>query len=892
MVKLKDQVQAASAERSILMSYCASLPFFEQEILPHLQTIGLGEVTVLLGEADYRASVSDYVQSAGVRYRFHPLRLPHPLANFHPKLYLLCGPLRTELLVASANLTPSGFQSNLEIVDRLVISAEERTDARAFGQYAEMLRRLAKLDPSLPQSVTRTLLQSAESIEKTVGGEVRSEGPHFLHSLDEPLLQQLRTIVGPLPVHRIDIISPFFDAKSTAVLKVAESFPDAKIHIVKDGSPQSLNGKALIHLGERVVVDEQVFAEDTPQRKLHAKVMALHGSGREWLITGSANMSRRAWLTRASEKAFAGNVEAIVVREVEPGTMATLLNGISKRRIDHTELRFSQPEQNSPLQSPVGIIDAQLEHGRIRVRLTAAEEDLREEGALLVFIEQNGRRMECSHSLKVDERVLSVDIGKHVLASDQAILLVVEFTSHKKSTSARAWVSVPSALLRTAEQRKMRDSVNYAASYLFPTDDESVPLAEALERFFGGFWGRLRSVPNASSKANTGMDEPSENELTEDDFIVLERDLGRVRQSVHKTLEHLSALANFLRDLVLAPNELAPADMEEDYDFDRGEHGNPHIPSAVSNLSAAVFLAKAAESFFETIAKALEQPINSVTAPLIMNIPGAALAFMELRAHVQKRCSLPKDHTFAYEMRDSLNRLLSLDGIIVGGTSGWLMLAMGSKGSRIQVEGVLTDAKRRKELESMVVAGLTLEGPIESSDTFASSILAGLEFLLGVSLRPGASGVEAAGKSEVIIDASDSTKDDIQNKLRGTLHIQAARRWSLLFRLEAARKKHENLTVLRSKLEESAPELLRQYDHACRDLSVPLTRVYATDSGMVGCGICGMVISPEEQRRLRILGPQAVLCKGKRHLLCPIDFTSPLSAMLDAWLRGQGKEVL
>jgi hypothetical protein len=98
--------------------------------------------------------------------------------------------------------------------------------------------------------------------------------------------------------------------------------------------------------------------------------------------------------------------------------------------------------------------------------------------------------------------------------------------------------------------------------------------------------------------------------------------------------------------------------------------------------------------------------------------------------------------------------------------------------------------------------------------------------------------------------------------------------------------------VLRSKLEKSAPELLKQYDHACRSLSVPLTRVYATDSGLVGCGICGMVISPEEQRRLRILGPQAVLCKGKRHLLCPIDFKSALPAMLDAWLREQGNEAL
>jgi hypothetical protein len=86
----------------------------------------------------------------GDRDRNHVI--PHPLANFHPKLYLLSSPLRTELLVASANLTPSGFESNPEIVDRLVISAGERDNALEMPLSSVAI---------VPGSTTRTDLYAA-----------------------------------------------------------------------------------------------------------------------------------------------------------------------------------------------------------------------------------------------------------------------------------------------------------------------------------------------------------------------------------------------------------------------------------------------------------------------------------------------------------------------------------------------------------------------------------------------------------------------------------------------------------------------------------------------------------------------------------------------------------
>jgi len=69
MINVAKQIESARPSRSLLMSYCASLPFFERDVLPNLQQVGEGHVTVLVDEAQYQASFSDLVRGAGVCYR-------------------------------------------------------------------------------------------------------------------------------------------------------------------------------------------------------------------------------------------------------------------------------------------------------------------------------------------------------------------------------------------------------------------------------------------------------------------------------------------------------------------------------------------------------------------------------------------------------------------------------------------------------------------------------------------------------------------------------------------------------------------------------------------------------------------------------------------------------
>src|SRR5262249_51417716 len=146
VIKLEERIESDKAERSLLMSFCASLPFVEQNLLDHLQQAGSGQVTVLIDEKDYQASLSDFVMGAGIRYRIHPVRLSRASANFHPKLFLLLSQKSVRLLIASANLTPSGFRSNLEIVDELCFPGNGEPEGRGLTQYANMLKSLVQLD--------------------------------------------------------------------------------------------------------------------------------------------------------------------------------------------------------------------------------------------------------------------------------------------------------------------------------------------------------------------------------------------------------------------------------------------------------------------------------------------------------------------------------------------------------------------------------------------------------------------------------------------------------------------------------------------------------------------------------------------------------------------------
>lgn len=382
----------APPEHVVICAFEANLPFAEHQILDALHRGGAGHLTVLVGDTDYAESFADLAATrhAGVSYAFHRVRLAGRLAAFHPKLYLLAWRDHARLLVASANLTPSGFRSNLEIADELRLVPGEPSDVGAFLSYAELLRALPTVDPDLDERVAARLAAAASLIsDLALRSEERSTPVRLVHNATQPLLEQLRAIVGPNAVQRLSIVSPFFDTRSAGVRALTRSLMAQRseeqsigtLRLFIDGaSADELDGASLGRMAVKVRVDRVlgVVGEEEHRRRLHAKVLVLEGStgaagesDRAWVVAGSANATCAAWLRAAAD---GGNLEAITVRETSPASAEEFLASLLTEDVPtYADLRRAQRDEKdlSTCQSAITIASAVVSAEALEVRCNA-----------------------------------------------------------------------------------------------------------------------------------------------------------------------------------------------------------------------------------------------------------------------------------------------------------------------------------------------------------------------------------------------------------------------------------------------------------------------------------------------------------------------------------------
>jgi hypothetical protein len=889
MVQIEELIKQAKAQRSILMSFCASITFFERELLDAIQQNGAGQVTIFIGEADYVSSLADFSQSAGIRYRICPIRLNDPHQAFHPKLYFSASHDKMDLVVASANLTPSGFRSNLEIVDRLAFSADEHSDARAFRQYGNMLSSLVSLDPTLPSSAAQALNGAADEISKRLSDQVDESGPHFLHSVDEPLLNQLASLVNPEAIREIVCVSPFFDPQSKSITEFLKTFKNAKLRLVKDGSPDSLNGEALADYSGRVVVDEFNPAPEA-HKKMHAKLIALHGKERSWLISGSANMTRPAWLASARSNGQ-GNVEAILLREVDKKTIKTLLDDLPTRRVEHANLHFLKTIEEGAIKRDLTILDAQLSNAVITVLVRVSGQASKDKQFRL-FLEQGGCRQEAAvtNELKTDGTVVLRSTEKwRAPRVDSPLLAIVQLTLQGKQIAARSWVNVPSMLSLNASQRKARHSVKDVCGEVFASDDESAIVAEALSRFLDGVFSRSRFKASVSTQKSEKDAEGKE--IAEEDFIIPEEQLAGVHASAGRSLNDFGRLGKFLRELLLAEDEdSAPSDALLEEPEENTSKDQKQTERGADKKQGGVLLEKVTKSFLSTAYDALSQEVSEATVPLVLNLPQAVVGFVLMHRRVCKRLGIPIDHTLTHELREMLRQLLSIDGVFVGREHGWLIRALEPEASRIQIRKTLADSDFKNQLLAFVALGLVLEGPIGEHDAVAEAILGGAHFIVGnaqildLQVDLASKLTEIAGDGQQGIGATFLERVLSSFSPTHSRVLKNVRRWTLLKQLDTARRLHADLTGLRTELAALSPELLQHYDRICEKSAKPLAQVRAIESGIC-CEQCCMSLLPNSALRLFDPEDPGLQCSGKQHLLVPLSAMDPVTEMVYSWLQ-------
>lgn len=327
-ISILDVIKRGGYEASLITTFNATLPFYEEVILRKLVGAGCRHNVVLMDRSQCAiswASEATRPRLAGHAYTLLPIGAP---GAFHPKLCILVGPKKASVLIGSHNLTLSGFGYNREITNWIEVAGAK--DAEGAALLADAWRMASQWIEMERGKTANALLEAALALVNFVGPLVVNAKPSasafaLTHTPSGPsLIDQISERIST-GIKRIGVIGAFFDKELALVGELARRWPKAEVVVGID--PESVQLLAVPPTGvARYVNARQMWP--TSQGYLHAKAIYFDsGDDGSAFVSGSANPSRPAWMGPTASS----NVEAVLLRigsDAHEAAEATGLNGI------------------------------------------------------------------------------------------------------------------------------------------------------------------------------------------------------------------------------------------------------------------------------------------------------------------------------------------------------------------------------------------------------------------------------------------------------------------------------------------------------------------------------------------------------------------------------------
>lgn len=311
---LLDVLSETGFQASVITTYCCYFPFYEEVVLRRLLDKGCTNNILLVDAArcaEAFASEDTRPRRAGHDYTLLPI---HIRGAFHPKLILTIGKSKGALFVGSHNMTLAGFGLNDEITN------EFRTAGSAPRQGAEAIRAaLDYLEFFIPKTLTdvgRVFDAVRRNIPWLHGPVAVPSNDRFLMTTtgrDEALWGRLLPLIPKRPSMTF-ICGPFFDKQLGFLQTLIDDVKPRKLVIGIDPESVEIDSAAVRKFRGAQFVNIAGLPQipnrrESAARYLHAKVLWFTGSDGELVVTGSANPSAPAFLSKDGER----NAEAIVV---------------------------------------------------------------------------------------------------------------------------------------------------------------------------------------------------------------------------------------------------------------------------------------------------------------------------------------------------------------------------------------------------------------------------------------------------------------------------------------------------------------------------------------------------------------------------------------------------
>lgn len=327
-ISILDLVDESGFEASLITTFNACLPFYEEIILRRLRANGCRHNVVIMDRTQCEiawASEAMRPRQAGYDYSLIPISVE---GAFHPKIALFVGQKKLRLLVGSHNLTISGVSHNRELSNMLSFVGKETTDSKWI--VSEVWRVIESWVSSSRSYCPDSLVEDMLSIKKKLkpfladqDAPVRSPFILAQSSSGKSLFDQLIEAVS-FPVSRGIVIGPFFDEKLLFLKELLSNWPSAIFTVGID--PESVFLASGLTNPRLRFVDVRCAWTEYSSRYLHAKALYLESNnGDAFFASGSANPSAPAWGLSSVSR----NAEAIRVLYGEEARGA-----ISRTKID------------------------------------------------------------------------------------------------------------------------------------------------------------------------------------------------------------------------------------------------------------------------------------------------------------------------------------------------------------------------------------------------------------------------------------------------------------------------------------------------------------------------------------------------------------------------------
>lgn len=316
-LSLLDELRRGGYEASLVTTFNAFLPFYEEVVLRRLINAGVRHNVLLMDARQYSISLQNHPPSlAGTRYTLAPVAVP---GAFHPKLIFLAGEQKGLVIVGSHNMTLAGFGFNRELTNVIRIRAtdDEAGLVIAARAWLETMNWIDSSTHKLPKQIRQMVARVKDLAPWLIANssQIDSDVQLLAGRAGAPSLwDQVRDLLTA-PVKEVFLTGAFFDAKLAFLKQIHADLRPEQIVVAIDPATVEIPPDQRHITGVRFVRANSLGAyndeKDRTNGYLHAKGICLRLQNNDYVfVSGSANPSRPAWLAQQGN----GNTELMVAR--------------------------------------------------------------------------------------------------------------------------------------------------------------------------------------------------------------------------------------------------------------------------------------------------------------------------------------------------------------------------------------------------------------------------------------------------------------------------------------------------------------------------------------------------------------------------------------------------